>query len=779
MTMNRANILFGSILATLGGPLCAQAQSPSPAATSEDPAIPAADADEIIVTAQKRAERIQDVPVSITALTGGQLARQGINNAADLAKVVPGFTFQNSAYGVPIFTIRGIGLYDNSTAISPTVSVYVDQVPLPYLVMTPGASLDVERVEVLKGPQGTLFGQNATGGAINYIAAKPTDAFHAGLDLTYGRFDAITVQGFVSGPISDTLSVRISGKHEDRGPWQKSETRPGDELGRRDFTAGRILVDWKPTDRLTLEFNVNGWRDKSDTLASQFVAFRPTLLPPRGYPESTLAIGKRASAPNSARAADWDPGISFRRDDWLYQIGARADWEMSDDLTLTSITAYTRFKTFAPTDSDGTEFNNFRRTLDARIRSISQELRVTGDFGGNKLTAGVNYQDDNAKENDPTSYIGSNSGVGPYRYFKFDNVTNQQAKTYAVFGNLELPITEELTAQVGGRYTRQDRDYQGCLRDSGDGALAAAIAFVPVLGASKPYSPVAPGSCVTLKSNFDLQGLVIDKLDEDNWSWRAGLNWKPNRDTLVYGNVTRGYKAGAFTPLPAVFANQLAPVRQEQVTAYEVGSKLSLFDRRLDLTAAAFFYDYRNKQILGTGVYPPFGALPQLQNVPKSNVRGVELDATLRPLEGLRLRLGGTYIKSKVSQSYLTPDPVGRVVDIEGEAFPNAPRWQVVSDAEYSAPVSAGLKGYLGGNLSYRSSSNAAFGENPTFRLRPYALVDLRVGLGSADDRWTAELWGRNVFNRFYWTNVNYAVDSISRAPGMPGTYGVTVRTRF
>ncbi|MEG3126001.1 TonB-dependent receptor [Sphingomonas sp. GB1N7] len=776
--MKHTNTKLAAIMvASVAMPAFAQTTVP-PATRPEQPQ-QAADEGDIIVTAQKRTERLQDVPISITAVSGDQMAKQGIVNTADLAKVVPGFTFQNSAYGVPIFTIRGIGLYDNSTAISPTVSVYVDQVPLPYLVMTPGAALDVERVEVLKGPQGTLFGQNATGGAINYIAAKPTSTPEGGFDLSYGRFNAVSAQGYVSGPITDTLAVRVSAKHEYRDGWQKSETRPDDRLGKRDFSAGRIIVDWKPTSRFKLEINANGWQDKSDTLASQFIGFRPTTPPPRGYPESTLALAGRRPAPDNSRAADWDPNVSFRRDDWLYQLSARADWEVADHIDITSITAYTSFKTSSPTDSDGTDFNNFRRTLNATIKSISQELRASADLKAARITIGLNYQDDNAKERDPTTYVGSNSGVGPLRYSNFDNITDQRAKTYAVFGNTEIPLTETLTAQLGGRYTKQNRDYQGCLRDAGDGALAAAIALVPVLAAGKPYSPAPPGECVTLGADFNRIGLVIDTLDEGNVSWRGGLTWKPNRDTMVYGNVTRGYKAGAFTPLPAVFASQLTPVRQERVTAYEVGTKLSLLNRRIDTSLSAFYYDYANKQILGTGVYPPFGALPQLQNVPKSNVWGVELDTTIRPIDGLRLRVGGTYIKSRVSETYLTPDPVGRVVDIKGEAFPNAPRWQIVGDGEYGMPVGTGLKAYLGGNVSYRSVSNAAFGENPTFRLKPYTLVDLRVGLGSQDDAVTVELWGRNVLNTFYWTNVNYAIDSLSRAPGMPGTYGITLRSRF
>ena len=173
--------------------------------------------DEIIVTAQKRSELLRDVPLSVTAATGDQLAKQGITNTAGLERAVPGFTFVQSAYAAPIYTIRGIGTYDEAIAISPAVSVYMDQVPLPFSRMTEGAVLDLQRVEALKGPQGTLFGQNSTGGAVNYVAAKPTDAFAAGVELTYGRFNQIDGTAYVSGPISDQLRVRLSARRESRG----------------------------------------------------------------------------------------------------------------------------------------------------------------------------------------------------------------------------------------------------------------------------------------------------------------------------------------------------------------------------------------------------------------------------------------------------------------------------------------------------------------------------------------------------------------------------------
>lgn len=201
---------------------------------------------EIVVTAQKRAQSINDVGLSITAASGEFLAERGVTDVAGLTAVVPGLVYTPSPYATPVYTLRGVGYYDNALAGSPTVSVYVDEVSLPFPVMTPGATLDVERVEVLKGPQGTLYGQNATGGAINYVSAKPTDTTQAGIDIGYSRFDTFEVNGFVSGPLTDTLRVRAAGRAVEGGPWQKSYTRD-DELGRTRKFFGRVLFDWTPS----------------------------------------------------------------------------------------------------------------------------------------------------------------------------------------------------------------------------------------------------------------------------------------------------------------------------------------------------------------------------------------------------------------------------------------------------------------------------------------------------------------------------------------------------
>src|SRR5258706_3450863 len=200
--------------------------SPAAVATEASPDLANSDQiSEIIVTAQKRSERLNDVPMSITALTGERLQELQVLQVSDLSRVVPGFSYQPSDYGTPVYSIRGIGFKDVAVAVAPTVSVYIDQVPLPYSVETQGAAFDVDRVEVLKGPQGTLFGQNSTGGAMNFIAAKPTEHLEAGADATYGRFNEADAQGFLSGPLSDTVSARVAVRNEQRDALQMRENR--------------------------------------------------------------------------------------------------------------------------------------------------------------------------------------------------------------------------------------------------------------------------------------------------------------------------------------------------------------------------------------------------------------------------------------------------------------------------------------------------------------------------------------------------------------------------
>src|SRR3546814_870042 len=265
--------------------------------------------------------------------------------------------------GTPLYTRGGVGCNDYTLGASPAVSVYVDQVPLAFSAFTQGASLDLERVEVLKGPQGILFGQNSTGGAINYIAAKPTRELEAGFSASYGRFDTFDGEAYISGPVSDTIAVRLAGSATISGPWQKNYTRDA-ELGRQDTLRGRLQVEWEPTDRLTLLFSANGWRDKSDTQAGQlqglFLQYDEAAVAAGGLfdPAETLrriAVFRGLTpAPQNARSADWDPGCDLTRDEGFYQRTEEHTSELTDDIVLTSITALSRYNENYSVDRDGT-----------------------------------------------------------------------------------------------------------------------------------------------------------------------------------------------------------------------------------------------------------------------------------------------------------------------------------------------------------------------------------------------------------------------------------------
>jgi iron complex outermembrane recepter protein len=764
------------------------ALSLSPAAAQEQPqnAPQAGDVGEIIVTAQKRSERLMEVPISIAAATGEQLARQGITRPEDLSKIVPGLTFQKAPYGTPVLYLRGVGVFDIGAGISPAVAVYVDQVPVPYLAMSSGAGFDVERVEVLKGPQGTLFGQNSTGGAINYIASKPTREVEAGFDLTYGRFNQIDGQAFVSGPISDAVRVRLSGKHESRDGWQISQTRPSGpdgRHGRRDFTQGRLLIDLDVSERLKLSLAANAWIDKSDTQAYQFIEFRPRL--PGGLPIG-YTIENFPKPPKNPRLADWVQGRPYRNDARYYQFSSRADYEVDEALTLTSITAYSNYKnTRSIVNGTGTNFSSQELGSSPRINTFTQELRGALNLeNGIKFIAGVNYEKDHTldylfNEDVNVTYFSLNGII----FNSLDFYADQHVKTYAAFGSVDIPLTSSLTAQIGGRYTKSKRDFEGCLGDYGDGLLAAAI------GSLFPIPISAPGECVTIVATqtstgvqFSRPDTLRDKLNEDNVSWRAGLNWKPSSDLLVYGNVTKGYKAGAFVPTSGIFDGQFKPVTQESVLAAEGGVKASLLNRKVSVSAATFYYDYRNKQIQGFVPLPPFGSQASEINIPKSRVIGAEAQVEVRPARGLYISAAGTYVNSEVRRGPAiggAVDPVGNVIDLAGESFPHAPKWQFAGNARYEFPISPAVNAFFGGDVSYRSKTNSTFGRAKIFEIPSYALVGLIGGIAADDDRWRIQIWGRNIFNEFYSTGVIYTGDAVSQTVGEPATYGITLSTRF
>ena len=738
--------------------------------------------EDIVVTAQKRSQSLSDVGLTVNVVSNQQLERQGITTVAELTKAVPGFTVATTQAGVPIYTLRGISFNVPYFGAQPAVSVYIDEAPLPFPIMTQGALLDLERVEVLKGPQGTLFGQNSTAGAINYIAAKPTRDLSAGIRASYGNFDTAQGEAYVSGPLGDNLSGRIAVSGTKSGPWQESVSRDA-ELGSQRKLAGRILLDWRPSDRLKFGLNVNGWLDKSDTLAPQTSLHKPNVLATAN--PGLFSTPLTATDPTSA---DWWPGYTYRNDNKFYQLALRGEYEFSDAATLTSLTSYSDVRIHSVNDFSGKALN-YGSTIDSGYaRSFNQEVRLSGDVAGKRIhyLLGGSYQFDKSFENyDQFSTVGSAfNSVAGIPGLNFDDVVQrglQSNRTWAGFGSVDWQTTDRLTLSAGFRETFIRHTSIGCTRDNGDGTLANVFDVLGGAirgGAGLPPSPPIPrGGCITLGPTF-APFEQNARFSENSFSWRLNANYKITSTALLYATVSRGYKGGNY-PIPAATSYvQLAPVSQEQLTAYEAGTKLKLFDR-LAINSAVYYYDYKNKQLETNYIDPIFGQLQVLSNIPKSSVKGIDIDLTLVPVKGLTLRSALTYTDSEIKGTFRGFDVFGNNVSLSGNPFNLSPKWISVSDAEYQVPLSERLDGFFGGTYTYNSKTYADLADSAPLEIRSFGLIDLRAGVSSRQGKWEAMAFVRNVGNVYTWSYVHTGGDSILRYPNKPRTYGVTVSFKY
>ncbi|HWY25682.1 MAG TPA: TonB-dependent receptor plug domain-containing protein, partial [Nevskia sp.] len=373
--------------------------------------------EEIVVTAQKREESINNVPLAISAFSGSDLKALGINDTRDLGNLVPGFTYGDSGYGVPVYSIRGIGFNDPSETASSTVGIYNDEFNLPFPVFSKGGNLDLSRVEILKGPQGTLYGRNTTGGLVNYIANKPTESFEAGGNIGYARFDVIDGEGHVSGPLTGTLRARLAyrGTFSNEG-WQYSNTRPDDTLGKQRKQSGRATLEWRPLDSLTTTLTLSGWTDHSQPQAPQAIAIQP----------QNATVGALALAPEVAeyplvpfdsqdnRVADWAPGQDYHLAEKFGMAGLRSDWHFAENHTLSLLTAYENFDidhSFLP--QTGLNSLNTDREMVDHTNADEVELRLSGDPSDSfHYLAGLYYSHDRVNDFNRI-YIDSNSAVYP------------------------------------------------------------------------------------------------------------------------------------------------------------------------------------------------------------------------------------------------------------------------------------------------------------------------------------------------------------------------------
>jgi iron complex outermembrane receptor protein len=583
------------------------------AATAE----PADGIQDIIVTAQKRDQSVQDVGIALSVVTGDALAQSGAASVTDLTAVVPNVQ-ANYGAGQVAFNVRGIGTNEFSANLDAPVAVNIDEVYLSKTFMTGLLLFDVDRVEALKGPQGTLFGRNATGGAINFFTRRPTDAFAAGTVTSFDNYETLRTDSYVSGPIADNLAFRVSGLFVDQGKgWYRNST-----LGRREGAekkwALRGQLQWTGASTTAL-FTLWGGRQTGELIPYEGVGvFTPASLAagtPQFCPEY-LAGRARGSTANCRRGTDGgfpgddDPFTSMnnrphrvRNESFGTSLRIEHDFGPS---TLTSISSYQRFIRDQDEDSDGTPVDVIDVAYFSRIRQITQEVRLSSNGTGRwNYVAGLYYQNDNFRNGD---YLTVAGGAAPGFWSPF----TQKANAFAAFLHNNVELTDRLSLTAGVRYSWE--------RIKLDGGTFAGTGIVG--RPERPSTIVAP-LAVAQKQRTD-----------DDANYKIGLEWRPvvNADwldkLLVYGSISNGFRSGSFNAAFVSSPEQLTSLAPEKITAYEIGFKSNLARRTMQLNGSLFHYDFKDGFI---NVDSPSSPVPITINAAAISTWGVELEWLWQP----------------------------------------------------------------------------------------------------------------------------------------------------
>jgi iron complex outermembrane receptor protein len=804
-------VLSVSALALMSG-TAAFAQTPPPAA-AEEPAL----VDAIIVTAQRREESANDVAMGIQAVRGEVLERLHVTDTKDLSAFAPSFTVSQSYQGVPTYTLRGIGFNTINLSATSTVGTYVDEVAYAYPFMMTGPIFDLERVEVLKGPQGTLYGRNTTAGLVDFVTNKPTEEFAAQVTAEVGNYKTYNLEGMINGQIAPNLVGRFSFRSEnsDKG-WQVSNTR-GERQGEVDRWGVRGALTFTPNDKLTVDASVSYWKNQSDTVSAQGIGFTPATAN-----SPFLAPGLKdyiaANQPTKASQADWAPraarsanvGIGagldgpLREDNEFVGIKLRVAYDINDDMRIVSLTGFQDLKRRALFDWSGAPYEILLQRASGDIESISEELRIEGGTDrSNWLIGGYIARDEIIDAN--RTLLGQNANVGLIRFagagllatpFNSGGYTAAQmsqafrtyvdrgdieTKTWSLFANADYEITDTLKITGGIRYTEDKQDYVGCSRDF-QGSMLPNVNVVNRALFFQTYGvlvgQISQGGCVTFDPATKTFGPVVSTLDENNIAWRVALDWKPVDNVLVFGSVSRGAKAGA-TPINAAnISTQNAPAKQELLTAYEAGVKAGLFERRMQVNVSAFYYDYEDKQLSVYFADPIYTALSRLQNVPKGEAYGVDGEVTWRLTPEFTVIASGTLLHTEV-KGYTGINSAGQPQDFDGAPFLYSPKRSGSITALYNRDLTGDLGLQAALNARWQDDSHADLEGDPRFVIKDYGLVNASLGVHSLDDRWRAQLWVRNLTNTYYWTAVSSNANVVVRFPGQPRTYGASLTFAF
>jgi iron complex outermembrane recepter protein len=776
-----AVILISSLAATAG-----QAQS-TPQATAETDADTGGLA-EIVVTATRRTESLQNVGLAVTSIGAADLAKSGVVNTQDIAALVPNMSV-NFGISSVAFNIRGIGSNEFAINLDSPVATQVDEVYISKTFMTGLFNFDLERVEVSNGPQGTLFGRNTTGGAVNFYTRKPTDQFGAGGTLEYGNYQALRGEAYINTPLTEQLSARVSGYVLRQGKGYYDNLTLGTDEGyeRKWAVRGQLRYDGGDTKVL---LSGHFGRDRSSLAPYEgagiytpqsYAALNPTggfaniglLTPCAQYGIGTVSPGDaNCVRGNDGRfPGDNDPYTSNGNQKHYTNNRTTGGYARIDHdfggATLTSLSAYEYFKRDQSEVGDGSpDYSGTLLYWYATMKQFTQELRLTSNGNGPwTYVVGAFYEHDSLYNGD---YLTFGSGPTPHLggvKTSFDQKLD--AIAFFVHNNVELTPTLKLVA--GGRYNRERVEINGT-NCGGAGSTGVGPG-----GRDKGEENPTTGCAAVLSTSALVPEGNVRK--DDNVSFKLGYEWRPRVEAfdslLMYGNVATGFRSGGFSADLADSQAAFTSLKPEEITSYELGFKSELADRRFRLNGAIFHYIFRNGYL---SVDTPTSIVPITVNAAKIKAYGAELGAVWAPIRGLQFSTGGGYTNAKIKS-----DLTSAGVSLLNNRPVNSPRFTFNAAADFTTPVSDGLKLNANINANWRSSQYLEASNIPSTREPGYWLVNASVGIAEIDDRWSLTGFVRNLGDKSYRTYVNdlFSFGWTLNQYGVPRTYGLRASMKF
>ncbi len=722
--------------------------------------------EEIIVSAERRESNMQSVPIAVSAFSQTDLQAQQVANIGDLQTLVPNLSIHVGDANNAVVYIRGVGQVDSIAFFEPGVGIYLDDV---YLGRAQGAFLDVvdvERIEVLRGPQGSLYGRNTVGGAIKYISARPTEELSGNISATMGNYNRQDLKASISGPlIGERLLGRLTVAQLGRDGYSDNAF-DGKDDGDQDTQFARGVLQFQATDDVSIQLAIdytNSDPNRSRTPAKE-TPINVMAIDPFTFTSSVIPF-----------AADTDPfkvNADFNTLEETETQGSdlNISWDISDQLSFKSITSYRELDYGTELDLDGTPLNVFGIFYFNDQRQTSQEFQLS--YQGERLSAvsGVYYFNEE----------GSTFDGGVFNNFLIATagISSSSTDSVAIFSQFDYDVTDQLTATFGFRYTEEEKDYQRLVEDFNLTALAG-LTIDPVTFAVSYTNPrlLSPRSAdLRLGGGIGVARPLAnpDSADFDNFSPKLGLKYQINDDMQVYGTASSSFKSGGFNGRLA--DGQQEPYEEETLTSIEFGLKSQWLDDRIRLNAAAFYNQYDDLQVSsfettadGTAILPVF------TNAGEAIIQGLEVELTVLITEALTINANLGYLDTEYKEFFAEADPVTKtVIDVSDQRqLVNSPEWDTYLGASYVLPIGEmGTLTFLT-DISYRSKTYLEVNSSENLAQSGYSLINAAILFETADEHWQFMLGAKNLNDKEYRT---HAFD-LSAFPGVELGYYNAPRT--